>query len=116
MKIIINYFRTAPMSKKLTVIVTAIWIMSIATGHFLLGLWNINLSPMIDFVQTAFIIILGFYFFKSGAENIIGVKNTTDFIQKVVETAGVSGTSTVTTTVDSTSTPNEGINTTATPV
>jgi hypothetical protein len=62
---------------------------------------------MVEFVQTAFIIILGFYFFKAGAENIIGVKNTTDFIQKVVETTGVTGNSTVTTTVNSVNKPIE---------
>lgn len=111
MKTIIKYFKTAPMSKKLTLIVTAAWLVSVATGHILLALLNINLSSMIEFVQTAFVIILAFYFVKSGAENIIGVKNTTDFIQKVVETTGTTGTSTVTTTVDSTNTPNSEVNT-----
>jgi len=83
MKSIINYFKTAPMSKKLTVIVTGVWLISIATGHTLLALMGVDLSPMVEFVQTAFVIILGFYFFKAGAENILGVKNTQDFINKV---------------------------------
>lgn len=83
---IICYFKTAPMSKKLTVVVTAVWVTSVVSGQLLLAIAGINISAILEFVQTAFVIILGFYFFKAGAENIIGVKTTTDFIQKVVET------------------------------
>ena len=85
MKAIINYFKTAPMSKKLSVVVTFIWVMSVLTAQVLFALFNIDMSPVLIFVQNAFVIILSYYFIKSGAENIIGVKNTNDFINQVVE-------------------------------
>ena len=48
MRAIINYFKTAPMSKKLTVIVTAVWLISISAGHILLALMGVDLSPMVE--------------------------------------------------------------------
>jgi len=88
-KTIINYFKTAPMTKKLTVIVTAIWILAAVSNMIFYSITKIPLNEAMDYIQNAFILTLSSYMLKSGAENILGVKNATDFIKKVTETTTI---------------------------
>ncbi len=84
MKKIINYFKTAPMTKKLTVIVTGIWLISALGNMIFFAITKTSLNDTMDYIQNAFILTLSSYMVKSGAENILGVKNTNEFLQKVV--------------------------------
>jgi len=62
-------FKKLETSKKLITIVTIVWILSIAIGFIGIPL-VLDFTTIINIVNVDFLVILGYYFTKSGAENV----------------------------------------------
>lgn len=73
-KNIFNGFRQLEMSKKLTIIVLIFWILLIIADIVFYMIFNKDINIIVDYVNTAFLVILGSYFGKSMVENISKIR------------------------------------------
>ena len=68
-----SWFKKIRFSQKLTVIITAVWVLGIIANYIALWAFGIDLSPVFNYVQTEFLGVIAAYLTKSGIENVKGV-------------------------------------------
>ncbi len=76
MKKIIEAFKKTTTSKKLTALVVAFWFIVIIADIVIYLITGKTINEVADYVNTAFLVILGAYFTKSGIENAIAIQTT----------------------------------------
>lgn len=76
MKKIIEAFKKTTTSKKLTALIVAFWFIVIIADIVIYLITGKTINEVVDYVNTAFLVILGAYFTKSGIENAIAIKTT----------------------------------------
>jgi len=75
-KKIIESFKKTTTSKKLTALIVAFWIMVIIADIIIYLITGNTINVVVDYVNTAFLVILGSYFGKSLIENVAkGIEN-----------------------------------------
>jgi len=87
---LIEKIKNIETSKKLLFIVTFVWVATLTVNYVSAyqGIESNTINQTFNLVNNAFIIELGYYGFKSGAENITKIKNNSkinETINKAIE-------------------------------
>jgi hypothetical protein len=73
-KDIITTFKKTTTSKKLTALIVTFWFIAIIADVIIYLITGTTINAVVDYVNTAFLVILGSYFGKSMVENITKIK------------------------------------------
>lgn len=81
---IINSFKKAEFSKKLAVIIISFWITCIIADILTYFLLDKNFNIILDYINTATLVVLTSYFGKAALENLkkIGIPTNTEEVEE----------------------------------
>jgi hypothetical protein len=72
---LVEFLKTTEFSKKIAVVIILLYLLVIGLGIIFYLKFDKNIGFVIDYVQSALMVILISYFTKSGAENVMKIVN-----------------------------------------